>query len=367
MGSKDRIESVDILRGITIAAMILVNTPGTWDHVYPFLLHAEWFGLTLADLVFPMFLFIVGISIFFSYKNKTNSIDTYKKIIIRSLKLIVLGFFLNIFLPYFPFFESLETVRIPNVLQRIGIVFLISSILYLNYNWKTILGVGIFILIGYWLFLGFMPFPNINGISPTFERASNNWANYIDLKILGQHMWQADYDPEGVLSTIPSIVSCLYGILIGNLLASKRNNILQLLVFVSIALILIGLVCDLWFPISKAIWSSSYVIITSGIGTLILSIVYYITDVKEISFGSVFKYVGMNAITVYFLSMFIGKIFELISVGQGNSVHSYLFETLFVHDLLPIQLSSMLYALIVTGFYLFLGYFMYKRKIFIKV
>ena len=105
----------------------------------------------------------------------------------------------------------------------------------------------------------------------------------------------------------------------------------------------------------------------SGIGTLILSIVYYITDVKEISFGSVFKYVGMNAITVYFLSMFIGKIFELISVGQGNSVHSYLFETLFVHDLLPIQLSSMLYALIVTGFYLFLGYFMYKRKIFIKV
>ena len=121
-----RIQSVDILRGISIAAMILVNTPGDWNHVYTPLLHAHWHGLTPTDLIFPFFLFIVGISISFAYKNAENEKSTYKKITIRSLKLIGLGVFLNLFVPYFPFITDLNTVRIPGVLQRIGIVFFIS-------------------------------------------------------------------------------------------------------------------------------------------------------------------------------------------------------------------------------------------------
>ena len=119
----NRIESVDILRGITIVAMIMVNNPGSWGHVYPPLLHAEWHGLTPTDLIFPFFLFIVGISISFAYKNKPKSRSTYQKIIIRTLKLIGLGLFLSWFLPYFPFFKSFESLRFPGVLQRIGVVF----------------------------------------------------------------------------------------------------------------------------------------------------------------------------------------------------------------------------------------------------
>jgi predicted acyltransferase len=221
MIKKKRIESVDLLRGFTIVAMILVNTPGTWNSVYYPLLHAEWHGLTPTDLVFPFFLFIVGISIYFAYKNKKKGIIIYKKIAIRSLKLIGLGLFLNIFLPYFPFIREFETLRITGVLQRIGIVFFISSILYLNYNWKTILVISATILTSYALILGFLPFSD--GTLPTFNRAPNNWSNYIDLNILGKHMWKPDYDPEGLFSTLPSLVTCLSGILIGKLLDELKT------------------------------------------------------------------------------------------------------------------------------------------------
>ena len=360
-----RIESVDILRGFTIVAMILVNTPGTWSHVYSPLLHADWHGLTPTDLIFPFFLFIVGISIYFAYKNKSNTKLTYKKIIIRSLKLIGLGLFLNAFTPYFPFIQDFETLRFPGVLQRIGIVFFVSSVLYLNCNWKSLVVISIFILLGYWLFLGFMPFPNLNGISPTFDRASNNWVNYLDLNILGEHIWQPDYDPEGIISTLPAIVTCISGILIGKLL--DRLTQIKSLFFTAFGLLILGYIFNIYFPINKAIWSSSFVLATSGWGTLILAIIYYIKDVKQYKFGTIFKYVGMNAITIYFLSSFISKCMYLIKVGENHNIHSWVYNTFFMQEFLSLKCSSLLYALTVVLFYVSLGYFLYKKKVFIKV
>lgn len=365
MEIKQRIVSVDILRGFTIAAMILVNTPGTWSKVYAPLLHADWHGLTPTDLVFPFFLFIVGISISFAYKNKPKIWPTYKKIIIRSLKLIGLGLFLALFLPYFPFVKDFEALRFPGVLQRIGVVFLISSILFINFNWKTLLTISLFILIGYWLFLGFVPLPD--GSLPTFDRAPNNWANYIDLKVLGNHMWKADYDPEGVLSTLPAIATCISGILVGGILSNKNINKLVYLLITAISLLVCGYILNIWFPINKAIWSSSFVLVTSGWATLILSVIYYLTDVLNWKFGSIFKYVGSNAITIYFLSSFISKCFYLIKVNPQQSIHSWLYNNIFVHSFLADKLSSLLYALTVVSFYLLLGYILYKKKIFIKV
>ncbi len=362
---KVRIESVDILRGLTILAMILVNTPGTWNHVYTPLLHAGWHGLTPTDLIFPFFLFIVGISIYFAYKNKSNTKSTYKKVIIRSLKLIGLGLFLNLFLPYLPFFNDFETLRLPGVLQRIGLVFLFSTILYLNFNWKILIGIGVTILIGYWLFLGFMPFPSPEGLTPTFDRAPNNWANYLDLNILGKHMWQADYDPEGLFSTLPSIATCISGILIGKLLDGLTH--IKYIFITAIGFLVLGYVFSIWFPINKAIWSSSFVLTTSGWATLILGVIYYFKDVKQLKFGSIFKYVGMNAITIYFLSSFISKSMYLTKIGDESNVHSYMYETFFVQSFLSENLSSLLYALVVVLFYLGLGYTLYKKKIFIKV
>ncbi len=365
MSEKKRIESVDLLRGFTIVAMILVNTPGDWGHVYPLLLHAEWHGLTPTDLIFPFFLFIVGISIYFAYKNKSNSKSTYKKIIIRSLKLIGLGVFLNLFLPYFPFVSNFETLRFPGVLQRIGLVFLVSSVLYINCNWKSLVAISVTILVGYWLFLGFVPFPNMNGISPTFDRASNNWSNYLDLKILGKHMWQPDYDPEGVISTLPAIVTCISGVLIGKLLDGLTKT--SYLFFAGLSLLLSGYLFHVYFPINKAIWSSSFVLVTSGWGTLILAIIYYLKDIKEYKFGTIFKYVGMNAITIYFLSSFISKSMSLIKVGEDNNIHSWLYNTIFLQDFFSLKLSSLLYGLTVVLFYVLLGYVLYLKKIFIKV
>lgn len=366
MISSNRVESVDLLRGLTIVAMILVNNPGSWSHVYSPLLHAEWHGLTPTDLIFPFFLFIVGISIHLAYRNKPNNTSTYKKIIIRSIKLIGLGFFLAWFLPYFPFFRDLEVVRIPGVLQRIGLVFLFSAILYLNCNWRTLLSIGLIVLISYWLFLGYMPFPNPEGFIPTFDRAPNNWAMYIDSSILGEHMWKDDYDPEGLMSSLPAMVSCISGILVGRILTSTKNYKFNNLIIISIVLLIAGYVWSIWFPLNKAIWSSSFVLVTSGWATLILAIIYYLQDVKQITFGSIFKQVGMNAITVFFLSGFIAKTFYLTKIGSTN-IHSYLYNNAFVYSFLPDKFSSLLYAFVVASFYLILGYWMYRQKIFIKV
>tara|TARA_B100000809_G_scaffold138551_1_gene136177 strand:+ start:52653 stop:53744 length:1092 start_codon:yes stop_codon:yes gene_type:complete len=360
-----RIQSVDILRGISIAAMILVNTPGDWNHVYTPLLHAHWHGLTPTDLIFPFFLFIVGISISFAYKNAENEKSTYKKITIRSLKLIGLGVFLNLFVPYFPFITDLNTVRIPGVLQRIGIVFFISSVLFLNFNWKTLLGISCSTLIGYWLFTGYLNLPD--GTGPTFERATNNWANYIDLQFLQNHTWQKDYDPEGILSTITAIITCLTGVLIGKILQINKKNKTSLLVLVAAVLLTSGYIWSLWYPINKALWTGSFVLVTSGWATFFLTIVYYLSDIKNIKFGRIFKYAGTNAITIYFVSSFISKSFYLTTLNEEYSIHSYLYTNLFSDTIDNAELASFLYAITVTLFYLLMAYVMYLKKWIVKV
>jgi predicted acyltransferase len=361
---KERIISVDIFRGLTIALMILVNTPGTWEFVYPPLRHADWHGYTPTDLVFPFFLFIVGTSIVFAYRNKEPDAGTYRKITVRTLKLIGLGLFLGAFTLSFPFFREFSEIRFPGVLQRIGVVFFFAAILYLNANWKVILAICTAILVGYWLWLGFVP---LNGELPTFDRAPNNWANYIDLQVFGTHMYKEDYDPEGLLSTLPSIASSLLGIFTGLILISKRPRKEVLMLVLGAGMLVLGYLWDLVFPINKALWTSSFVLVTAGWANITLAMIYYLTDVKGYQFGSIFRYTGANAITVYFLSSFITKIFYSVDLGGGESLHGWLFETLFVHSFLPGEMSSLLYGLAVVGFYLLLGWWMYSKKIFIKV
>ncbi|WP_088339907.1 acyltransferase family protein [Robiginitalea sediminis] len=361
---KQRILSVDIFRGLTIALMILVNTPGTWRAVYAPFLHAEWHGYTPTDLVFPFFLFIVGTSIVFAYRNKQPDASTYKKIGVRVLKLIGLGIFLGAFTVKWPFFEPFSEIRFPGVLQRIGVVFGIAALLYLHTNWKTLLGIAITLLLGYWVWMGFIP---LDGQAPTFERAANNWANYIDLNVFGTHMYKDDYDPEGLLSTLPSIVTSILGIFTGMLLVSETKDKLRKMLLMGVGLLVLGTLWDFVFPINKALWTSSFVLVTAGWANLVLGLIYYITDVKGISFGSIFRYAGSNAITVYFLSSFVTSLFYQIQVGEGQSIHGWLFNTLYVHDFMALELSSLLYALSVMGFYLLVGWWMYRKGIFIKV
>lgn len=361
---QNRIISVDIFRGLTIVLMILVNTPGTWSAVYPPLLHADWHGYTPTDLVFPFFLFIVGTSIVFAYKNKTPNAATYKKITVRTLKLIGLGLFLGAFTISFPFIKEFSEIRFPGVLQRIGVVFFFAAVLFLNFNWKTLLGICISILVGYWLLMTLVP---VEGVPSTLDRAPNNLANYVDLNVLGTHMWQPDYDPEGLLSTLPAICSALLGIFTGLTLTSKQSQKVRIMVGLGGSMLLIGHLWDLVFPINKALWTSSFVLVTAGWANMFLALIYYLTDVKGLQFGSIFRYAGANAIVVYFLSSFITKLFYSIKVTSDTSLHGWLFDTIYVHDFMPLQLSSLLYGLTVVAFYCLLAYVMYKKGIFVKV
>lgn len=360
---KDRILSVDIFRGMTIILMVLVNTPGTWSSVYAPLLHAEWHGYTTTDLVFPFFLFIVGTSIVFSYQNKSIDAGVYKKIAVRSLKLIGLGLFLGAFTISFPFIKDFADIRFPGVLQRIGVVFFFAAILFINVKWKTLLGITIALLAGYWLLMTLVP---VNGIASTLDRAPNNFANWLDVQVFGTHNYKADYDPEGLLSTVPSIASALLGVFTGLILTSKQTKKATILFGLGGSLLIIGHVWDLFFPINKALWTSSFVLVTAGWANLILALIYYLTDVKKIQFGSIFKYIGANAIIVYFLSSFIAKIMGQIKVGD-TSLHGWLFQNIYVHDVISLQFSSLLYALSVVLFYCLLAYFLYQKRIFVKV
>ncbi|UJH69176.1 acyltransferase family protein [Allomuricauda sp. SCSIO 65647] len=362
---QNRIISVDIFRGLTIVLMILVNTPGTWSAVYAPFLHAEWHGYTPTDLVFPFFLFIVGTSIVFAYKNKRPAnAATYKKITIRSLKLIGLGLFLGAFTISFPFIKEFSEIRFPGVLQRIGVVFFFAAVLFLNFNWKTLLGICISILIGYWLLMAFVP---VEGIPSTFDRAPNNLANYLDVQVFGSHNYRPDYDPEGLLSTLPAICSSLLGIFTGLILTSKQAEKVKILFGLGGSMLIIGHLWDFIFPINKALWTSSFVLVTAGWANIFLALIYYLTDVKGLRFGSIFRYAGANAIVVYFMSSFVTKLFYSIKVNEDTSLHGWLFDTLYAHEFMSMQLSSLLYGLTIAAFYCLLAYVMYKKGIFIKV
>ncbi len=362
---RQRVQSVDFLRGATIMLMILVNTPGDWSHVYPILLHAPWDGLTLADFVFPFFLFIVGVSIAFVYHNKQISIAMIKKIGMRSLKLILLGLFLNFFLPYFPFFTEIASVRIPGVLQRIGIVFFIVSLLYVLLKPGQLLITAILILIGYWIWMVYIPIPGLG--TPTLERAPHNWAAFIDYQFLKGHIWQPDYDPEGVLSTLPACVTTIIGAFIGRMIKNTISKKHIILLVTGSILVLLGYLWSIFFPVNKALWSSSFVLVTAGYATLLLAGLYYLMDHKKRSFGAVVSYVGANGLIIYFLSSLVAKSFYLITLNSGHSIHHYLFNTFFTYSFITLKFSSFVYACVVVGLYTLLGYILHKKGVFVKV
>ncbi|AUC13879.1 heparan-alpha-glucosaminide N-acetyltransferase [Tenacibaculum sp. SZ-18] len=361
-----RIQSIDVFRGFTVAAMVLVNNPGDWSTVYEPLLHAKWHGLTPTDLIFPFFIFIVGISISLAYNDTKPSKVIYRKILTRSLKLFGLGLFLNWFITSYPFLSSYSTLRILGVLQRIGIVFFVTSILYLNCSKKALLLISVLILVTYNVLLGVIPLPN--GLLPSFDRVPNNWANYIDVKLLGNHLWKPDYDPEGILSTIPTIVSCLAGIFIGEVLKiHNKQKLLKLLCIYSLSFLALGYIWNSFFPINKSLWTSSFVLVTAGWASLFVLVFYYLCDIKQTSYVNLFTYVGMNAIGIYFLSSFISKVFYLVTINNGENVHSFLYSNFYNSIINNNNLASLCYALTVLLSYILLSYILFKRKIFFKV
>ena len=367
---KQRLYSLDVFRGITVAAMILVNNPGSWDTVYPPLLHAKWNGCTPTDLIFPFFLFIVGVSIHFAYLTKLSDGLTqavFFKILKRTLIIFALGIFLSLF-PKFNF----STVRIPGVLQRISLVFLFCSLIYFKTNWLAQIRIAIFLLVGYFLLMTLVPVPDFG---PANLEPETNIGAWFDRFLLEGHLWASSktWDPEGVVSTIPAIATGILGMLTGKLFSEVKDPALKTswLFFIGAGLIVLGLLWSLVFPINKSLWTSSYVLYSAGIAMQFLAACYWLIDVQGFKrWSTPFVYYGMNAIFVFVASGLLAKVLIRIKIineeGQEISLWSYLYHNLYASWLNPYN-ASLLFALSLIGIFLGILWWMFKKKIFIKV
>ncbi len=371
MLKENRLVSLDVFRGLTVAAMILVNNPGSWESVYAPLLHASWNGCTPTDLIFPFFLFIVGVSIHFAYQSKLSNGLT-KKVFFKILKRTLIIFGLGIFLAWFPDFkwDRLSTLRIPGVLQRISIVFFFCSLIYLQTQWLTQIRIAALLLLGYFILMTFIPAPGME--YPNLE-PSTNIAAWFDRLVLGSHLWAQSktWDPEGLLSSMPAIGTGILGMLTGQLF-QKINEPKERIVWmycIGAILIIAGLAWGMIFPINKSLWTSSYVLYTGGIAMQLLATCYWLVDVKGFSsWVKPFIYYGTNAIFVFVASGLLAKTLIRIKVDEEGkiSLWSHLYKNLYASWLAPKD-ASLLFAVTLILLFLVILWQMYKRKIFIKV
>lgn len=375
-----RLLSLDIFRGITIAGMILVNNPGSWSDIYPPLEHAAWHGLTPTDLIFPFFLFIVGISITFALGKKVenNAVDraVYLKIVKRALIMFGIGLFLNAF-PFYNFASGewldLGTLRIMGVLQRIAVCYFVVSLIFVNTNWKQQTIIGIVLLLVYW---ALMTLVNVPGCEiTTFDDKICNLEAYLDRVILTEnHVWSGakTFDPEGILSTIPAIVTSLAGVLCGHWLQRKRedNEKVAAIFFFGVSLFALGWIWNFWFPINKSIWTSSYVVFTAGLALCFLGFCYWLIDIKHYeAWAKPFVIFGVNAIALYIGSWIMAVFLDIIPMtgAEGNQIS--LKESIY-NSLLTVASpvnASLIFAISFVLVWLFLMWLLYRKKIYIKI
>ncbi|HEX8474118.1 MAG TPA: heparan-alpha-glucosaminide N-acetyltransferase domain-containing protein [Pyrinomonadaceae bacterium] len=366
-----RMMSLDVFRGITIAGMILVNNPGTWGVIYDPLEHAEWHGWTPTDFVFPFFLFIVGVSVNLALARRSESggskRDLYLKIARRTLLIFALGLILSGF-PYYDF----QTIRIPGVLQRIAVCYFFASLIFLKTNWKTQAFIAASLLILYCLMMLLVPVP---GYGAGNLGKQGNLAAYLDRALLGGHLWRYAkvYDPEGILSTIPALATTLCGVLTGRLLRSRRSPLEKVAaMFVAGAAgVVCGWVWNFWFPINKALWTSSFVLFTAGMALELLAVCYWLIDLKGYRrWAMPFVVFGTNALAVYFLSELSSHITSLVTFsradGKSVDLKTLIYENLFASWASPIN-ASLLYAVSTVLFWLGVMTILYRKRIFIKV
>lgn len=368
-----RLVSLDVFRGATMAAMVIVNNPGDWDHAYWPLLHAEWNGWTPTDLIFPFFLFIVGVSMTLS----RSTMGSGWKSLRRGVTIMALGWFLAGF-PYF----NLATWRIPGVLVRIGLCYLASVGIFRltapaagRDDWRHAKRLLLWIVgltVGYWLVMVFAPYP---GHNPGDLSPAGNLSAFIDRALLGRnHMWgKRPWDPEGLLSTAPAIASTLMGVVAGFWLRAPvpGGQKAALMAAAGIAAMAVGLAWDLAFPINKNLWTSSYAWFMGGAGTVLLAACYWAIDVKSWRLWTKpFVVLGVNAIVLFVLSGLSEKILLLVKVagpaGKPLSLYMFIYRRWYEPLAAPNNASllfALTYLLVLYG----ILWVMYRRRVFLKV
>ncbi len=371
----ERFLSLDVFRGLTIALMIVVNTPGTGASIYGCLIHAQWFGFTLADLVFPSFLFAVGNSLSFSMlrMKQAPSHDVWFKIIKRTIIIFLLGYLMY----WFPFFKIGETgalvlkpiseTRVMGVLQRIALCYFFASIIFYYLSEKAALILSVFILLGYWLILCLFGEPGSQ-----LEMATNAVGKF-DLSILGMgHIYKRDsipFDPEGILSTLPAIVNVVLGYIAGIFIQKKGKSFegIAKLLMAGFLLASTALWWDLVFPISKKLWTSPFVLYTVGLDLSIMGVLIYLIEFKKIKYGvSFFDVFGKNPLFIYLFSELFYITLSLMPVPGELNAFEWVSEMIF-QKIAPGSLGSLLTAIVYVLICWLLGYVLYKRKVYVKI
>jgi predicted acyltransferase len=455
--SSDRLVSLDVFRGMTIAGMVLVNNPGTWSAIYGPLKHAEWHGITPTDYIFPFFLFIVGVAVPIAFSKRIASgvtRDTYIKIVTRSATIFAVGLLMSA-IPFFNFAETtipyalkvlivlgysaalffylwdkvklslviagvtaglvtvfwlsgytvvpynVGTMRIPGVLQRIAVCYLFVALIYLHTNWKQQSIIAAALLLIYWFLMTLVPVPGCEVW--TIDDKACNLAAWLDRAILTEnHIWRAGkvFDPEGILSTIPAIVTCLSGVLAGTWLRSgppalaggqeftgdPSNSEVESrppayaggtdkaagLFFAGTVAIAVGWAWSLLFPLNKSLWTSSYVVYTTGLALLTLGTCYWLIDVKGYKRWALpFVVFGVNALALFVFSGIMARLLGMIRVagpeaGKEITLQQWIFSNLFLSWASPIN-ASLAYAISFILLWLFLMWLLYRKRIYIKV
>lgn len=366
-----RYQAIDFFRGLTIALMIIVNTAGSWVYIYPPLRHADWHGCTPTDLVFPSFMFIIGCSMWFSfekYGRQWNS-ELGWKILNRTAALFLIGLLLN----QYPFWgKEIGHWRIFGVPQRLGLGYGFAALLVLFLNRKWLIGVSAALLLLYWGLLNWFPFA---GGDP--YAAETNAVLRLDRWLIGDnHLYKGEgfpFDPEGLLSTIPSIVTVVLGWLSAELLSKRtlqRDLAVRDLLLFGVVLGVVGLAWDLVFPINKKLWTSSYVLYVGGLDMIILAFSVWLFDIAQVKTGTKFFTIfGSNALFAYIFSevlVITWSSIEWVSNGVKWNVQSWIYQHIFV-PIDPHELGSFLFALVYMLVCWLACYVLYRRKIFFRL
>ncbi|CAM5205303.1 acyltransferase family protein [Alishewanella longhuensis] len=359
----NRMLALDALRGLAVALMILVNTPGSWSYVYSPFLHAPWHGFTLADWVFPLFLFAVGSAMAFSMQNASPGLALYIRIAKRTLMIFGCGLLLH----SFPFTTSLTELRIPGVLQRIALCYGIAAVLVTLLTQRKLWWCSVLILPLYWLVLTVFSTDGAASLS-------GNAVQQVDLWLFGAtHLYQGfgePFDPEGVLSTLPAVSSVLLGYLFTlQVRPLAQPQACKLLLRYGVLLVVIGLLWHQVWPINKPLWSGSYVLFATGLTLLLLAFLVFTLDIKQQHWPTGLVHFGANPLFIYMLSwLWAVSASRLLVWQQGErnmSLYQWGYEQLAI--VLPAELASLVFAVLHVLLFWSLAFWLYQRRVFIKI
>ena len=353
--ARDRLLSLDAFRGATIALMVLVNNAGDGNHVYAPFEHAEWNGWTPTDVVFPSFLWIAGVAMTLSLGKRLETGASRVNLMLQALRRSAVLYVLGLLVYLYPHFDF-ATTRFMGVLQRIAICYLIGSAIYLSTSVRGQIVWIVSLLCLYWVLMVFAPVPGYGAGRLDVE---GNFAHYVDRIVLGVHNYRATktWDPEGIVSTLPSIATLLFGILAGHILRLRRE-VAERTVWLLLAgnlLIAAGLICNIWLPINKKLWTTSFCLFMAGLDFVMFAMFLWWIDARGNRRGlKSFTILGMNAIAVYMASELID---ETLS---ATHVRKWLFDTVFAPIASPMN-ASLLYAVVYVLLMFGIAYGMYRR------